>query len=155
VLRLYTPRFALVAAWLFVGCLVGCSSSSDPVDAVTQANSTNMRRLTSLYMEYQSANNWRGPEDEAKFKKFIQGISPPRLARVGVDANKLDELFVSERDGQPFKIRYKVLGEVHGSSEPVVFEAIGDGGTRMVGFLDMQQREVDAAEYDRLFAGGK
>lgn len=140
---------------MLVGGLASCSSNSDPVDAVAKANATNLRRLASLYMEYQSANNWRGPEDEAQFKKFIQGISPPRLARVGVDANKLDELFVSERDGQPFKIRYKVPGNVRGSTEPVVFETTGEGGTRMVGFLDMQQREVDATEYDRLFAGNK
>ena len=40
-----------------------------------------------------------------------------------------------------------------GSSEPVIFEAVGVDGKREVGFLNMTQREVDAAEYDQLFAG--
>jgi hypothetical protein len=155
VLSPFVQRFAVVAAWLFVGTLVGCSNSSDPVDAVTKANATNLRRLASLYFAYQSENNWRGPADEAQFKKFIQGVNPAKLNRVGIDPAKIDEIFINERDGQPFKIRYGVLGNVRGSTEPVVFEATGEGGNRMVGFLDMQQREVDAAEYDRLFASGK
>lgn len=148
-------RFAVVAASLFVSALVGCSNSSDPGDAVAQANATNLRRLASLYFAYQSENNWRGPADEAQFKKFIQGVDPAKLNRVGIDPAKIDEIFINERDGQPFKIRYGVLGNVRGSTEPVVFEATGEGGNRMVGFLDMQQREVDAAEYDRLLAGNK
>ncbi len=42
----------------------------------------------------------------------------------------------------------------HGSAEPAVFEATGSNGKRMVGFLNMVQKEVDAADYDTLWAGG-
>lgn len=152
-LSFHAQRFAIVAAWLVFCSLVGCSSGTDPVDAVAKANATNLRRLASLYLEYQSVNNWRGPEDEAQFKKFIQSVNPTRLSRIGVDPAKIDDIFISERDGQPFKIRYGVPGNVRVSSEPVVFEATGDGNTRLVGFLDMQQREVDEAEYNRLLSG--
>ena len=40
-----------------------------------------------------------------------------------------------------------------GCSEPVIFEAEGADGKRMVGFLNMEQREVDEAEYNDLWAG--
>ena len=63
------------------------------------------------------------------------------------------QLFVSPRDNQPFKIRYGVQGSIMGSSEPVIFEATGVDGKREVGFLNMTEKEVDAAEYDALWAG--
>ena len=40
-----------------------------------------------------------------------------------------------------------------GSSEPVIFEAVGVDAKRMVGFLNMEQREVDEAEYRSLWSG--
>lgn len=138
---------------LVIGVLAGCGDSADPSEAVAAANSNNIQRLANLYLAYQSENHWTGPPDEAKFKDFIQGLSVSALTRIGVDSGKLDEIFVSERDGQPFKIRYKVVGSMMGSSEPVVFEAEGSSGQRMVGFLNMSQREVDSTEYENLWAG--
>ncbi len=132
--------------------MAGCSNSSDPTNALAKANETNLQRIANLYFAFQTENDWRGPADEAQFKKYIHSINPDKLTRIGIDPAKIDELFISERDGQPFKIRYGVPGNVRGSSEPVVFEATGDGDKRLVGFLNMQQREVDAAEYDSLWS---
>jgi hypothetical protein len=144
---------------LFVGnCLLavvfsGCSNRTDPTAAIARVNETNLQRLANLYFTYQSKHNWRGPADEAEFKAFLRSYNPAKLSRIGIDPNQLDDLFLSERDGQPFKIRYGVPGSAMGSTEPVVFEATGIGGTRLVGFLNMEQREVDAAEYGVLWAG--
>jgi hypothetical protein len=141
---------------VFVGVMVllaGCSRGVDPADAVAEMNSNNIQRLANLYLAYQTENGWVGPPDEAKFKDFIRGLSQAQLTRIGVDPAQIDSVFISDRDSQPFKIRYKVVGNMMGSSEPVVFEAEGVGGQRMVGFLNMTQREVDAAEYDSLWAG--
>jgi hypothetical protein len=138
---------------LILGLLVGCSDQADPGDALAKANESNIQRLANLYLAYQSDNNWVGPPDEAAFKEFIKAYSPKKLERIGIDPAQVDQLFVSERDSQPFKIRYKVVGNMMGSTEPVIFEAAGVGGQRMVGFLNMSQREVDAAEYDSLWAG--
>lgn len=143
----------LVTFSLILGLLAGCSGSADPVNALAKANESNIQRLANLYLAYQSDNNWAGPPDEVAFKEFIKAYSPKKLERIGIDPAQVDQLFVSERDGQPFKIRYKVVGNMMGSTEPVVFEAEGAGGQRMVGFLNMTQREVDAAEYDSLWAG--
>jgi hypothetical protein len=146
-------RFALCFSILAAAVFGGCSNGTDPGDTLASVNETNLERLANLYITFQSKHDWRGPRDEAEFKAFIRGYNPAKLTRIGIDPNKIDELFLSERDGEPFKIRYGVPGTAMGSSEPVVFEATGDGSTRLVGFLNMQQREVDAAEYDALWSG--
>jgi hypothetical protein len=144
----------LVSCCVAVSLLLGCTSGANPQDAVAKANQTNLQRLSNLYLAYQGDNNWQGPADEVEFKEFIRGFSPKKLTRIGVDPSSTDSLFVSERDGQPFKIRYSVVGNMMGSMEPVVFEAEGVDGKRLVGFLDMSQREVDAAEYESLYSKG-
>jgi hypothetical protein len=125
----------------------------DRGDALAKANATNLQRLANLYLAYQTDNSWVGPPDEAKFKEFIRSIKPEVLQRVGVDPANVDAVFTGDRDGEPFKVRYGVKGSVMGSFEPVVFEATGVDGKRLVGFLDMTNREVEAAEYDDLFSG--
>ncbi len=143
----------LVGCLLTVGLLMGCRGSVNPQDALAEANATNLQRLANLYVAFQMENNWQGPADEAKFKEFLRTFSPKKLTRIGIDSTATDAIFVSERDGQPFKIRYSVMGSMMGSMEPVIFEAEGIDGKRLVGFLDMSVREVEAAEYDDLWAG--
>lgn len=138
---------ALVAA-----ATLGCTET-DPESTLAELNKTNLQRVTNLYFAYQKKHNFQGPPDEEAFKAFVRDFSPRKLERIGVDPSAIDEVFISSRDGQPFKIRYGVTGSMMGSKEPVVFEAEGDGEKRRVGFLDMSQREVDAAEYDRLWTG--
>jgi hypothetical protein len=153
VLRTKFATLCCTALVLTFCALLGCGVSVDPVEAVARANSNNLQRVANLYLAYQAERDWIGPPDEATFKDFIRGYSAEKLNRIGVDPNKIDELFVSERDGQPFKIRYSIVGSMMGSSEPVVFEAAGAGGKRMVAFLNMEQREVDDAEYNHLWSG--
>jgi hypothetical protein len=145
-------RFLVLGGCLLSGLLAGCSSHTDPDSAIASVNETNIQRLANLYFTYQSQHEWRGPADEAEFKSFLRGYNPHKLTRIGIDPNSLDKLFISERDGQPFKIRYGVLGSAMGSSAPVVFESAGAGKGRLVGFLDMQQREVDESEYKSLWS---
>ena len=143
----------LVICCIVTSLLIGCTTGADPQDAVAKANGTNLQRLSNLYLAFQGDNNWQGPSDEVKFKEFIRGFSPKKLNRIGIDPNSIDALFVSERDGQPFKIRYSVAGNMMGSLEPVVFESVGVDGKRMVGTLGMTQIEVGDAEYETLWAG--
>lgn len=141
---------------LLTACLVlaaaGCGRDVSTDDLVAQANSTNIERLASLYTGYQSEHEWAGPPDEAAFKAYIRAFDPQKLKRIGVDPAAADSLFTSERDGQPYKIRYAVKGSAMGSTEPVIFESTGVDGRRQVGFLDMTEREVDDAEYQSLWA---
>lgn len=145
-------KLVALGGWIVMGLFVGCSSTSDPDSVIASVNKTNIERLANLYSAYQSSHEWRGPADEAQFKAFLHGLNAHMLSRISVDPNALDQLFISERDGQPFKIRYGVPGSSMGSTAPVIFESVGDGKGRLVGFLNMQQREVDASEYDALWS---
>jgi hypothetical protein len=131
----------------------GCGGGDDPNAAIAKVNSTNLQRLANLYSSFQMDHDWRGPADEEEFKLFLKGYNPKKLTRIGIDPASIDALFVSERDGQPFKVRYGVRGSAMGSSEPVVFESEGVDGARQVGFLDMVQREVAEPEYTQLWEG--
>ena len=144
--------------YLQLVCLVvvistlGCGGST-PTDLLAAANDSNIQRVANLYEAFQSRHNWRGPKDEAEFKSFLKSWNPKKLSNIGVDPNAIDEVFISSRDKEPFKLRYKVPGNIMGSEAPVVFEATGVDGKRMVGFLNMTSREVDGEEYDRLWSG--
>jgi hypothetical protein len=151
--RLRNSATSLAISILAGGFLAGCSGSADPGSAIAAVNEQNIQRLANLYFAYQMKHEWHGPPDEQAFKQFLRDYSPDKLTRIGIDPNTIDKLFVSERDGEPFKIRFGVLGSAMGSSEPVIFEAKGVNGRRNVGFLNMVQREVDEAEYNDLWAG--
>jgi hypothetical protein len=148
-----TYRLPVIAAVLMVGVALSGCGQADPDAAIAKVNETNLQRVANLYFTYQMKHNWRGPADEASFKKFLREYNPRKLERIGVDPAAIDELFISQRDGEPFKIRYGLKGSAMGSSEPVVFESMGVDGQRRVGFLNMEQRDVDEAEYNALWSG--
>lgn len=145
-----SSRWLLLCGVLVVATGIGCSQSS-PESTLASVNESNVQRLTNLYFAYQKKHDFNGPKDEQDFRQFVQGIGADKLQRIGVDPASIESVFVSERDGQPFKVRYRVKGSIMGTQEPVVFESQGTDGKRIVGFLNMTQREVDAAEYDQLW----
>lgn len=138
----------------FVGCMIvavsGCGDLSSE-DAVSQQNDTNIKRLSNLYFRYQSGNGWNGPESEDEFREYVKNV--PQFIKERIGFTSVDDLFVSQRDGQPFKIRLEVKGSARGCSEPAIFETDGVEGKRMVGFLNMMQREVEEQEYNDLWEG--
>ncbi len=148
--RLILILILCVVAWVSAA---GCGSKSTPDGILASANETNIQRLGNLYTKYQSTHGWIGPADDAAFKEFISKLDAEKLARIGVEPGKTDDLFISERDGKPFKIRYSIKGSPRGCNEPAIFESTGANGNRMVGFLNMVQREVGDAEYEKLWAG--
>ena len=68
---------------------------------------------------------------------------------LGVDPNQLDALFMSERDGQPFQIKYEINSGL-GAVVAVVFEQQGVEGMRAVGFTDGSVQSVDNEKYRQL-----
>ena len=141
---------SVVLIVLVLAAMTGCGSGNNPDDAVANANQTNMQRLSNLYVMYQMKNQFKGPKDEAAFKAFLAKTNGESLDVMGIDPNAIDDLFVCERDGERFVIRYGVPTSTRGSKEPVVFQKTGSDGKRMVGFLNMVQREVENEEYDSL-----
>lgn len=138
----------LLLAVLFSGC-----STDSAESMIAEANDSNVKRLRTMYSYFHTMNKLKGPKDEAEFRSFIESQDQRRLGLANIDPSKLDELFVSERDGEPFVIRYGVNTVIRGPSKPVIFEATGVDGMRQVGFFNGPMEEVDAEEYERLFAG--
>ena len=119
-------------------------------DQVGAMNDSNIKRVANLYMAYQFRKGMKGPADEATFKKFIQSEMPARkLELMRVDKNNVEGLFKSERDGEPFQVRYGLSG---GPSTvfAVVFEKTGQGGKRLVAFTNGSVEEADPARYEQL-----
>jgi hypothetical protein len=103
----------------------------------------------------QMRNGSNGPKDEAAFKEFIKtGMPSHRLEMMRVDPDKVDELFVSERDGQPFVIKYGQSGGPM-SQIAVVFEKEGHAGKKQVAFTNGKVEEPDDAKYQQLLQGNK
>jgi hypothetical protein len=147
-----TARLVLGLA-LSIGAtgIIGCSSHT--ARQVADKNRSNIERLSNIYAGFQNSMGGRGPKDEAEFRSFIQEYDKDKLAAMGIDTRKLDELFTSERDGKPFKIRYKIGGG-HGSKDAVIFEETGMGGIREVGITGVAPMEVgDDATYQNMLAG--
>lgn len=150
----FTLRFSLC---LFVSlgtvvALTGCGGT-DANSMIAAANDSNVKRLATLYSYFHIQNRNKGPKNKEQLRAFIEAQDANRLKRGGIDATKLDELFVSERDGEPFVVRYGVNTVIRGPSLPVVFESTGVDGMRQVGFCNGSMKEVDEDEYDRLMAG--
>ena len=137
---------------------VGCGPSRpDPKGMIAAVNNANGKRLANLYAIYQSRYLGNGPRDKATFEKFItQEMTPAELDGTGVDQKSLDTLFVSERDGQPFFIRYGVKSpepSSPGVNLAVIFESQGVNGSVAVFMTGPKMAAVPQAEVEDYRAG--
>jgi hypothetical protein len=155
-MRTIFPQITTSRAGLLLatgGLLAGLSGCGDNVaKEVAAMNTSNVQRLSNTYAAFQNFKGGRGPNDAADFKAFIKDFDPNKLSMMGIDPKELDAIFTSERDGKPFKIRYKVGGG-RGSVDPVVFEQDGKEGKKQVGFTGGKVEDVDDATYAQLWAG--
>ena len=153
--HLSSNPFASLSCVLISLCLIsGCGSGVDPDQMLADATDNNVKRLSRMYTVFQMRNSMVGPKDEVEFKEFIASHSSVRLARIGIDLDNIDQIFSSERDGKKLIVRYGTTLEGSDRSIPVVFEAKGLGGGRLVGFSNAYSIEVnDADRYDKLMAG--
>jgi len=133
--------------------IAGCGKGANSDQMFAENSDMNVKRLAWLYGVYQVNHNWNGPRDEYEFRKFIQSQSPNRLSKIGINADSLDDYFISERDNLPFKIRWEVIGSPRGPEKPVIFESNGVDGKFHVGFTGNKLVEVDQSEYDKLWSG--
>ncbi|MBA3484608.1 MAG: hypothetical protein H0T51_22620 [Pirellulales bacterium] len=102
-----------------------------------------IRYLTMLHAKI-SSELGRPPKDEGEFKEAI-GKSDVDLKALKVES--LDELFVSERDGQPMVVAY---GPSPFGVDVVAYEQTGVNGMRQVGHKIGMVEEVDEARFREL-----
>jgi hypothetical protein len=141
---------AFAATMVLVASLEGCSNGN--ASAIAAANNSNIKRLTNLYSAYQGAHSFQGPPDEAALKSFAKQQAPWRLELMQIDPNKIDDLFISERDHQPFSVRYKVTSGP-GAVNALIFEQHGNGGKRQVCLNGSAVEEVDDSQYHEMWEG--
>ena len=132
---------------------IGCSSSPDADKIFARNFDTRLRKLALLYSTFQVRNNWAGPADENEFRTYINGITDRRLERLEISKSEIDDLFVSERDGQPYRVRWKIAGGNGIPPRPILFETDGFDGKYMVGFTNGSSQEFSKEDSDRLWIG--
>ncbi len=140
-------EFVFAASLAIAIC--GCDSDS-PQSLVEKANKTNIQKLANFYNQYQSTNSFVGPDSAETLRDYIEN-DVPDFIKERIKMAPGDDIFVSERDGKPFKIKFEVVGSGRGCTKPAIFEAEGVNGKFNVGFLNMITREVDKEEYDKLW----
>jgi len=144
----------VVAVVALAGCGRGPLGDEDLIKA---ANPSNIHRLTNLYSVFADQNRGVGPKDEKQFRGFIAKLSQEQLARMGIDGAALDSLFLSERDSQPFEIKYGQKkpdgrGQTQGGSGTVpevavIVETVGVNGVRQAGFLGTRAvKSIDSVD---------
>jgi hypothetical protein len=137
---------------LVLGAAPGCGSNE--LDSPT---ANKLRGLAKLYLDCAVSKSGPGPANEEEFKKHLRRLEGFVLKMNGVDPAALDEAFVSERDGEPFVIRYGVsIGHISGTSAPLVaHEKTGKNGKRLVAFANAKVEAVDEARFQELMSATK
>lgn len=141
-----TPRRRLIAALgLSLSLtLVGCNRLEEEARATEESN---IKRLAILYGVFTGQNRGRPPKSEADFKKYIESKGPEYLDNFGVTS--VDELFVSERDGQPYVIYYGRPGpNVPTLGGPItMYEQVGVEGKRFAASELGTIQKIDEEEF--------
>lgn len=137
----------LLLALSFSGCGGGGGLSE-----FKDRNKMNVAKVSTCFKIFASRNNNKTPESEEQLVAFMKEERVAKnLERLGLDVDKLDSIFVSERDGEPLKIRWGAKWDPE-SSTPVAFEAVGVDGVRLVG-ADVVLEVSDDDEYEELWQG--
>lgn len=129
---------------------LGCGKGDEISGKMQEANKENIRRVRNCYAMYMDVNKYQGPKDKAELMDFLKNnpAATRRLERIGVTQEQVDTMWVSERDGEEFKIRWGLSGM---ADHAIVFEATGMDGKRMVCFSKPQ--ELDEDEYEDYWTG--
>lgn len=158
-MRLKRVQFSLWAGILAVGGVVGvvglagCGGGSR--ESLQREQST-LKPLAILYGQYIGQHRGQPPPNEQAFREFIQQQGPEVLKSFHVSS--IDELFISPRDGKPYKILYGEAakkGPPGPAGSPVIaYEQEGRGGRRWVASAMGAIEEVDDARFKQLVPGG-
>jgi hypothetical protein len=139
-----TPHgFVILLAMLgIMASVAGCRKGDE---RALKRETSHVRLLSNLHV-LASSKLGHVPRDEQEFKQAIAALSvSPEKLKVA----SIDELFISERDGQPLVVVY---GTPSNGSDVVVYEQKGANGKRQVGHRIGLVEEVDEAGFQELAA---
>jgi hypothetical protein len=111
--------------------LLACALAGGCATRAGEEHQTNLRGLAAFHGQYQAKNRGQMPPNEKAFKEFI--AADLSAAGAPASADKIDAMFVSNRDGKPFVIRY--AGDKSWQFPRLIaYEQEGLNGTRHVGY---------------------
>ena len=146
----FTGVTGLVLLLLFV--LVGCGDDrSRGMASLKNLNKTNVMKVRTCFLIYHS-RFFTTPKNKEELLELLQsGSVDKNLQRIGIDPENIEEIFTSERDGEPIKIQWnvKMVKDVLG---PVAFESVGVDGVRLVAAGSLLEVDNDQ-EYEQLWSG--
>lgn len=149
-------KHRLHGTWLLDGIAVGlllmlATSCSQPSrgNPIVEAR---LGRLGLCYGLYAGSHEGKPPNHIDQLREYVErSTSPEQLSALNVD--RAAELFVSPRDGQPYKMIAlpRLPPPVGGQPPPVVlYEEQGEQGKRYVAYLGGGVEEVDADKFKQL-----
>ena len=136
----------LIAPLLLPAFLLASAGCNGKNENALKVESSHVRLLTNLH-GLASSKLGHAPRDEQDFK---QGIAAAHMSPEKLKVGSIDELFVSERDGQPLVVVY---GTPPKNSDVVVYERAGVNGKRQIGHRIGMVEEVDETHFNELVPG--
>jgi len=134
---------------LLLTVLIGCTSQE--AKRTQDAENSHLRWLLRLYALASNEAQGRPPKSEEAFKQYIAGMDAGVRDRLlaGAGVSSTDELFISERDGQPYVIIYGKPARKMDSGV-VAYEQQGVNGLRYVGRRVGAGEEVDEQQFNTM-----
>src|SRR5690349_17502327 len=131
-----------VAATLLAVLCVGCGAA--PIDPAVKQQ---FKAISDMYCDYAFAHANAGPGDEQVFRKHAKTMNQRTALAMGVDINKLDELFISPRDQKPITVRYGQSVSNLGDKAPLIaHESVGVRGKRLAVYANGRVEELDESK---------
>jgi hypothetical protein len=137
----------ITASWWGVVALVGCGPSARIADG-TDPWASSVGQFARLVERYRVANRGQLPENEQALRGFAESLDAENLRSLGID--RIEECFVSDRDGQPLAARLGPADKTGGDPSVVCYERDGRDGVRLVGKFGGDVEVADEARFAEL-----
>lgn len=138
--------WVMLIAFILQGT-AGCGGDS-ALSEIRDQNKTNAGKLRTCYCVFQSLNGDIGPKNSEELFEFMRTNKQVarRAKKAGINLDTLEDLLISERDNEPFRVKWGIDGT---DVVPIVFEETGVDGKRLIAGAKVE--EVEAEEYDRIW----
>jgi hypothetical protein len=134
-------RHPLARGHLMIAILVaatGCNESSE----LSSPAARRLHVLTTVYLDYAAAKGI-GPANHEQLKAHFQNAPPFLLSAEGVSAKECETIFVSPRDGEPFRISYGERFAFRDDAPIIACEQVGKDGMRLTAYANGRIDLVD------------
>ena len=128
---------------LAVVALIASGCNSNVTGGANKQERSRLKPLVVLYASATGALN-HPPQSEGEFKKYIASQKGRMLDVLHVE--NAEELFISERDGEPYVVSYGPPANGK-PREVIAHEKVGVDGTRMVGYATGVVVELDEEHF--------